>query len=406
MPGSERLLLFFVMQDLKVALVHDWLTGMRGGERCLEAFCELFPDADIYTLLHIKGSVSRTIERHRITTSFIQSFPLVERYYRYYLPVFPFAIERFRLQSYDLVLSSSHCVAKGIRPPAGAKHLCYIHSPMRYVWDQFDNYAQGGRSGAMARLGMELFRARLQAWDVASAVRVDQFVANSHNIAAKVQRYYNRPASVLHPPVDWQTFQAAEKSENFYLMVTAFAPYKRVDLAIQACNAMKRRLKIIGKGQEETRLRKLAGPTVEFLGWQPDDVVRDHYARCQALIFPGEEDFGIVPLEAMACGKPVIAFGRGGVLETVVPLLDAAALEAGLAGGRPGSVMDRENVATGVFFFKQSVESLVQAMESFERSRAEFGPHAIRAHVATFDRPLFKEQLNAFAMAALTSTAV
>ena len=260
MPGPERLLLFFVMQDLKVALVHDWLTGMRGGERCLEAFCELFPDADIYTLLHIKGSVSRTIERHRITTSFIQSFPLVERYYRYYLPVFPFAIERFRLQSYDLVLSSSHCVAKGIRPPAGAKHLCYIHSPMRYVWDQFDNYAQGGRSGAMARLGMELFRARLQAWDVASAVRVDQFVANSHNIAAKVQRYYNRPASVLHPPVDWQTFQAAEKSENFYLMVTAFAPYKRVDLAIQACNAMKRRLKIIGKGQEETEVAKACWP--------------------------------------------------------------------------------------------------------------------------------------------------
>jgi glycosyltransferase involved in cell wall biosynthesis len=286
-----------------------------------------------------------------------------------------------------------------------AKHLCYIHAPMRYVWDQFDNYAGGGRSGVVARLGMELFRKRLQAWDVASAARVDQFVANSRNIAGKVQRYYDRPAAVLHPPVDWQTFQAAEQSEDFYLMVTAFAPYKRVDLAIQACNVMKRRLKIIGKGQEEARLRKLAGPTVEFLGWQPDEVVQGSLCALSGVALSRRGRFWYRPIgsdglrQACACLRARGSAGDRGAV-------DGCRIRRGHTCARgTGSVTGAGNVATGVFFFTQSVESVVEAMESFERRRTEFDPHAIRDHVAAFDRRLFKERMKAFAMGALTGTA-
>lgn len=388
---------------MKVAIVHDWLTGMRGGERCLEVFCELFPDADVYTLLHLKGTVSPAIERHRIHTSFVQHLPFAGSHYRYYLPFFPRAVERFRLPACDLVLSSSHCVAKGIHPPAGAKHLCYIHSPMRYVWDQFEGYSGGGRSGLIARIGMGLFRTRLQNWDITSAASVDEFIANSHNIAAKVQRYYGRTAAVLHPPVDWKAFRVSTVSEDFYLMVTAFAPYKRVDLAIEACNLTKQRLKIIGKGQEEQRLRKMAGPTVEFLGWQPDEVVRDHYMRCRALLFPGEEDFGIVPLEAMACGKPIIAFGRGGALETVVPLQSAVSpVREELLSEPP----DEKSVRppTGIFFQTQTVPALVTAIESFEQHSSVFDASAIRSHVAGFDRDVFKARLNELTQALVAET--
>lgn len=358
---------------------------MRGGERCLEIFCELFPDVEIYTLLHVKGSVSSAIEQHPIRTSFIQRLPFHAPAYRYYLPLFPTAIESFDLNGYDLVISSSHCVAKGVRVPEGTCHVAYLYTPMRYIWDQYEAYFSKGQAGRLARMMMFFIRNKLQSWDVASNDHVHGFIAISEYVAQRIQRCYGREATVVHPPVDWHSFQASDRDDGFYLMVAAFAPYKRIDLAIEAANTMGFRLKIIGAGQYEKRLRRMAGPTVELLGWQSDEVVREHYARCKALIFPGEEDFGIVPLEAMACGKPVIAYGKGGARETIVPINESI---------RPlSSEPSVSFVPTGVFFYEQTVEALINAIRLFEHHAEHFEPEAIRAHVAPFDRAHFKEKM-------------
>ncbi|MEE8125162.1 MAG: glycosyltransferase [Nitrospirales bacterium] len=366
---------------MKVALVHDWLTGMRGGEKCLEAFCELFPDAPIFTLIYVKGSVSSIIERHRIIPSLLSHFPRAATWYRYYLPLFPFAIQSFDLRGYDMILSSSHCVAKGVQVPANTFHISYLHSPMRYVWDQYDQYFGKGKCSGLVRIMMSMLRPRLQHWDSRSNKHVHSFLANSQNVSERISRYYGRMAFVVHPPVEWKAFQASKVDEGFYLMVTAFAPYKRIDLAIEAANTMGFPLKIIGQGQEEKRLKQMAGPTVEFLGWQADEQVRAFYSRCRAVLFPGEEDFGIVPLEAMASGKPVIAYGKGGVLETVIPL-DSS------------SLTPKEDVTfTGIFFYEQSVEAIIKAIRNFEKHQGEFCADAIRAHVETFDQSYFKQRV-------------
>ena len=362
---------------MKVALVHDWLTGMRGGERVLEVFCEIFPDADLFTLLHVPGAVSPAIERMRIHTSFVQKLPRATRLYRHYLPIFPKAIESFDLAEYDFVLSSSHCVAKGAKPRAGVAHVCYCHTPMRYVWDLFEDYF-GPRAhltgGQLTHWAAGKMAARLRRWDVRTCGRVTRFIANSHHVADRIRRHYDREATVIQPPVDCRRFASPTRhwrAGEYYLVLGALAPYKRTDLAVEAADRMKYPLWVVGGGQDERRLKAMSGLRVKWLGPGSDTQVPGYYAGCRALIFPGEEDFGIVPLEAMASGRPVVAFGKGGATETVV---DTA----------------------GVLFPEQTVESLLAAIAKLEADADKYDPAVIRRHAFEFDRPLFKERIRSF----------
>jgi glycosyltransferase involved in cell wall biosynthesis len=305
----------------RTAIVHDWLTGMRGGEKVLEAICELFPDAPIYTLLRAHGSVSPAIERHPIRTSFVQWLPLVTRLYRHYLPIFPVAVELVDLEGYDLVISSSHCAVKSIIPTGGAVHLCYCHSPMRYAWDQFGAYFGPDQVGHAAHRLLRPAMARLARWDAATAGRVDRFLANSQYVAGRIRRYYNRESTVVYPPVDTEFFrpEGGSVSRSGALIVSALVPYKRVQLAIDACRVAGLRLTIVGHGPEEAKLRASAADSeVRFLGWRSDDEIRELYRTSEVVLLPGVEDFGIVPVEAQACGTPVVARAEGGAVETVI----------------------------------------------------------------------------------------
>jgi glycosyltransferase involved in cell wall biosynthesis len=375
---------------MKVALIHDWLTGMRGGEKVLEVFCELFPHAHLYTLLHNKGSVSITIENMDIRTSFIQNLPLKKNKYRYYLPVFPSAVERFNLEGYDLVLSSSHCVAKGVITGPNTLHVSYCFTPMRYIWDLHDEYFTKEKSSVFTRSSISLLLGYLRRWDVESSKRVDRFVAISKYVAEKIKKYYERDSDIIFPPVDCSYFKPGTSDGDFYLMVSPLAPNKRVDIAIKAFNKLSLPLKIIGTGQEEKSLKKIAGKNVKLMGWQSDEIVRKHYATCKALIFPGVDDFGIVPLEAQACGTPVIAYGKGGALETVIPLNGD---QLNTKGGTGKSALTEPTSATGVFFYEHTPEALAKSVIHFEGVRGLFNKTKIREHAESFDRDIFKERI-------------
>jgi glycosyltransferase involved in cell wall biosynthesis len=364
---------------VKIALIHDWLTGMRGGEKCLEVFCELYPDADLYTLVYVPENVSPVIRRMKVRASWLDRLPAAPHYFRYLLPLFPNTVQRWDLSGYDLIISSSHCVAKGIFPHR-ALHVAYVHTPMRYVWDVHDAYFAGAGGSFVSRAGLSLIRKYLQKWDVESASRVDFFIANGQNIAAKIERYYGRRAKVICPPVDVDRFFIRREIQDFYLIVSALVPYKRIDIAIDAFNHLQVPLKIVGSGPFRRSLEKQANSNIEFLGWLEDAQLAGLYATCQALIFPGEEDFGIVPVEAQASGRPVIAFRRGGLLETVVGLDES---EMGCS-------------PTGVFFAEQNPSSLISAVRLYERNRHRFDPGQIRAHAEQFSRDRFKHEIAAY----------
>lgn len=305
---------------MRVAIVHDWLNGMRGGEKVLEIISGMFPDAPIYTLVCERDKLSVTLRSRTIHPSFLQKLPCSPKRYRAYLPLFPSAIEGFDLREYDLILSASHCVAKGAIPGPYGRHLCYCFTPMRYIWDGYWEYFRPGTGVGFRRFLAPWVSERLRTWDASSCARVDRFVAISHLVAARIRRYYGRESAVIHPPVDTDSFALNEKSrEDFLLAVSALVPYKRLDLAIQFAQSVRVPLKIVGQGPEWPRLKRLAeGGPVEFLGRVSFEVLRDLYRRCRAFVMPGEEDFGIAPVEAQACGAPVIALARGGALETVI----------------------------------------------------------------------------------------
>ncbi|MFB0564779.1 MAG: glycosyltransferase [Candidatus Aminicenantaceae bacterium] len=358
------------MKEARVALIHDWLTGQRGGEKVLEVLAEIFPNAPIYTLFHFQGSQVEEIEEREIKTSFLQNLPLLRKKYRYYLPLFPLAAELFDLREYDFIISSSHCVVKGIIPHPEALHVCYIHSPMRYTWNQYFSYFSADKLSFFSRLIIPPMIHYLRLWDESASHRVNCFIANSKNVARRVKRYYGREAEVIYPPVDSDFFHPGETQENYYLIVSALVPYKKIDLAVEAFNQTGVSLKIVGYGPDYKKLKKLAKPNIQFFGGLNSNDLLKVYQRAKALILPGEEDFGITSLEAQSCGIPVIAYGRGGALESVI------------AG------------KTGVFFPELEVSRLVAVLDKFESM--EFNKTIIRENAMKFSRNIFKEKLAAF----------
>ena len=353
---------------MKVAIVHYWLVNMRGGEKVLQALCELFPQADIYTHAYVPDTVGNAFVDHSIITSFIQKLPFSRKYYQNYLPLMPMALKSLDLSGYDLVISSESGPAKGVRTDPATLHVCYCHTPMRYAWDMYDEY----RSSApwLKRMLMPPIMHYMRRWDVASAGNVDHFVANSRFVAGRINRYYGRDADVINPPVNVDDFLVNDSPDDFYLLLGQLVTYKRADLAVDAFNQSGRKLVVIGEGEQLDQLKRKAMDNVRVLGRQSFSVIRDHLSRCRALIFPGVEDFGIVPVEAMASGRPVIAYRSGGALETV-----------------------KEGV-TGCFFDQQTVESLNGAVDAFESGPA-FDSLTIAKHAQIFSKSVFMHRFSA-----------
>ncbi|TMD79125.1 MAG: glycosyltransferase family 4 protein [Chloroflexi bacterium] len=361
---------------MKVALVHDYLNQMGGAERVVLALHEIFPDAPIYTSIYDPQRVDPAFQKMDIRTSFMQRLPMVTKHHQPYLPIYPFAMESLDLRGFDMVLSSSSAFGKGVITRPETLHICYCHTPMRWCWN-YDEYVEREHLGKMARRVLPFLITALRSWDQTSAMRVDHFIANSPVVAERIQKYYRRDAVVIPPPVEAGrfTFDPAIQVEDYFLIVSRLIPYKRIDLAIEACNELQLPLVIIGGGRDQERLKKMAGPTIRLVGRLSDEEVLHYYAHCRAFLFPGEEDFGITPLEAQASGRPVIAYGAGGALASVV------------------------DGTTGVFFQNQTVESLVTVLASFDERK--YDPQVIRNHALEFDMPRFHRRILQFIEAKL-----
>ena len=354
-------------ENLSVSLCHDWLNGMRGGERVLEIFCAGFPEAELFTLLHEPKKVSALINDRKVHRSCLQNIPGFTQKYRYFLPFFPKAIERFVPPKSKLMLSTSHCVAKGIKTDPATFHLCYCFTPMRYAWLFREAYF-GSNSLKQKLLAGVLDR--LQVWDKEASGRVDHFVAISKHVQARIKAFYGRESDVIYPPADTEFYVPSDAEHQGYdLVVSALVPYKRIDLAIEAYNTLGYPLKVIGEGTEFKKLKALAHENIEFLGYQSNEVIREAYQNCRQLIFPGEEDYGIVPVEAMACGRPVVAYNKGGATETVV------------------------SGQTGYFFAEQKPDSLRKAIEI--SSTTTWDKALIRSHAEHFGIQRFINEMEA-----------
>ncbi|MFP8967016.1 glycosyltransferase family 4 protein [Pokkaliibacter sp. CJK22405] len=356
---------------MKVAIIHYWLINLRGGEKVLESLCETFPQADIYTHVYNPDAFSQSIiSKHKVTTTFINKLPRAQKAYQSYLPLMPMALEELDLNGYDLIISCESGPAKGIIPPPGVPHICYCHSPMRYAWDMYPQYK--AKAGRLKRWLMPPLMHYLRRWDQQTSTQVSHFVANSHFIASRIQTYYRRDAEVIHPPVSFEEFELAESHQGYYLLLGQLVRYKRADIAVEAFNKTGKRLIVVGEGEQFDELKAIAGPSVELRGRLPFSEIKSLLAGCKALVFPGVEDFGIVPLEAMACGKPVIAYGKGGALETV------------------------QHGVTGLLFDEQNEQSLNNAINQFETDYAQFDCHTIRQHASGFGKDVFKRRFSTF----------
>lgn len=373
---------------MRIAVVHHWFVTRGGGERVAECIAALFPEAEIFTLLARDEGLPSTLRKRTLHTSFLQRIPGAENFHRHLMPLYPEAVETMDLRGFDLVLSSDSGPVKGVRLSPGAVHICYCHSPMRYLWDGYGTYQAS--MGAITRTAFRATAGRVRRWDAAAAERVTYFLANSLYVADRIRRCYGREAEVLHPPIDLHRGAAvvAERPGGHYLCAGRLVAYKRTELFIEACHRLGRRLRIAGAGPEEPKLRRLAGSLgadVEFLGELPTEELWTEYARCRALLFAADEDFGMVPLEAQACGRPVIAYGAGGSLETV------------RGGGEQ---------ATGAYFAEQRAESAAQAITAWERGgEAAFRPGDARAWAAQFATPLFLERYRAFVLRRMPAAA-